>query len=97
MTGASNIPRRKGNPFKIGDEVACIHAGWFGLVKGQKYIVTNVDEKHVCVGSDGVGGAIFERFELVTSADDLHGINMDASEYEAALEAQEAYEKLVNG
>lgn len=85
---SKDIPRREGNPFKVGDYVKCIHDGYSTLVEGEIYFVTGVDAKHVAWGPEGVGGAIFERFELANSR--MYG----ADEYEEIVADQEAYARM---
>lgn len=85
----SEISRREGNPFTVGDRIKCIHDGWATLVEGQIYVVTAVDKKHVSWREDGLGGAIFERFELVSSPT-AHGVGA----YEEAIADQEVYARL---
>lgn len=88
MAKTFEIQRRKGNPFKVGDVVRCLYAGWDDLVEGEIYTILATDEKHVTykydINGNLSGGAIFERFEPIE-----YSMEQGADEYENIMQAQE--------
>lgn len=88
----SNAPEPEGpNPFNVGDLVEVVIPGFSAHKKGDRFVVSAVDEHHVSWLDSGVGGGWFTRYKLVRSAERA---SKTTDEYEAALEAQEAYQTL---
>lgn len=78
------------NPFRVGDLVEVVIGGWNEQKIGDMFVVADVDDRHV--SADKKGGGWFTRYRLVERGT-LRGCDED--EYEAALEAQEAYQAIV--
>lgn len=80
------------NPFKVGDKIICIEAGWLDLVEGQHYTVTGITDRCVSWRSNATRGGIWTRFRLAN--DEEYEYDRD---YDEAMRDIEAFELVHRG